>query len=253
MTAMRALIGYSGFIGGNVAGQWPFDALFNSSNIDELRGGDFDEIVCAAPAAEKWKANADPESDARSIARLETALSETKARRFILISTIDVYPRPRDVDEGMELGDAGEPYGRHRLRLESFIRERFADAIVLRLPGLFGPGLKKNALFDLIHDHQVERIDGRGIFQFYDVGNLRQDIERCIARDIRLLNVATEPLRIADVARDLFGRELAIGSGEPPRYDVRTIHAASWNRDDGYLYGRDEVMAQMKDFIEAQR
>jgi len=249
---MRALIGHSGFIGGNLVRQWPFDALFNSSNIDELRGGDFDELVCAAPAAEKWKANADPESDARSIARLETALSETKARRFILISTIDVYPHPRSVDERTELDDAGEPYGRHRLRLERFVRARF-DAIVLRLPGLFGPGLKKNALFDLLHDHQVERIDGRGIFQFYDVGNLRQDIERCTALGIRLLNAATEPVAIADVARDLFGRELITGTGEPPRYDVRTIHAASWSRLDHYLYGRDQVLAQMKRFVEAQR
>ncbi|MEY2549595.1 MAG: hypothetical protein QOD64_2177 [Verrucomicrobiota bacterium] len=250
---MRALIGHSGFIGGNAARQWPFDALFNSSNIDEMRGGDFDEIVCAAPAAEKWKANADPESDVRSIARLETALSETKARRFILISTIDVYPRPRAVDERTEIDDAGEPYGRHRLGLERFVRERFADAIVLRLPGLFGPGLKKNALFDLIHDHLVERIDGRGIFQFYDVGNLRQDVERCIALGIRLLNVATEPIGIADVARELFGRELANGTGDAPRYDVRTIHAASWNRGDEYLYGREQVLAQMKCFVEAQR
>lgn len=250
---MRALIGYSGFIGGNLASQWTFDALFNSTNIDELRGGDFDEIVCAAPAAEKWKANADPEGDARSIARLETALRETKARRFILISTIDVYPHPRDVDERTEIDGTGAPYGRHRLRLERFVRERFDDAIVLRLPGLFGPGLKKNALFDLLHDHQVERIDGRGVFQFYDVGNLTSDIERCIDNQIHLINIATEPLPINDVARELFGRELAIGSSEPPLYDVQTVNAASWNRSGHYLYGRGEVMAQMKRFIEAQR
>jgi hypothetical protein len=74
-----------------------------------------------------------------------------------------------------------------------------------------------------------------------------------IGLGIRLLNVATEPICIADVARDLFGRELATGSGEPPRYDVRTIHGASWNRSDQYLYGRDEVLAQMKRFVEAQR
>jgi nucleoside-diphosphate-sugar epimerase len=250
---MRALIGHSGFIGGNLASHWTFDALFNSTNIEELRGGDFDEIVCAAPAAEKWKANADPEGDARSIARLETVLSETKVRRFILISTIDVYPHPREVDERTEIDDTGSPYGRHRLRLERFVRERFAGAIVLRLPGLFGPGLKKNALFDLLHDHQVARIDGRGVFQFYDVGNLTGDIQRCIDNGIHLINVATEPLPIADVARELFGRELAIGSGEPPLYDVRTVNAASWKRSGHYLYGRGEVLAQMKRFIEAQR
>jgi nucleoside-diphosphate-sugar epimerase len=246
---MRALIGHTGFIGQNLVRQWPFDALFNSSNIDDVRGGDFDEIVCAAPAAEKWKANKDPESDARSIARLETALQETKSRRFILISTVDVYPNPREVDERTEIDESGQPYGRHRLGLERFVRERFAGAIVLRLPALFGPALKKNALFDLLHDNQVERIDGRGVFQFYHIGNLRQDIERCIAADIRLLNVATEPIPIADIARDLFRRELSDGSGEPPRYDVRTIHAAPRN----YLYDRAEVLAQMKQFIEAQR
>jgi len=249
MTTMRALIGHTGFIGQNLARQWTFDASFNSSNIDDLRGGEFDEIVCAARAAEKWKANKDPENDARSIARLEAALNETKARRFVLISTVDVYPDPREVDERTELDDSGQPYGRHRLRLERFVRERFAGAIVLRLPALFGPGLKKNALFDLLHDNQVERIDGRGVFQFYDVGHLRQDIERCIADDIRLLNVATEPIAIADVARDLFCRELSDGSGEPPRYDVRTIHVAPRN----YLYDRAEVLAQMKRFVEAQR
>jgi len=249
---MRALIGYTGFIGGNLRRQWEFDALFNSSNIDDLRGGNFDEIVCAAPAAEKWKANGDPESDARSIDRLETALNETKVRRFVLISTIDVYPHPRYVDERTEIGDEGQPYGRHRLRLERYIAGRF-DSIILRLPGLFGTGLKKNALFDLLHNNHVERIDGRGIFQFYDVGNLRNDIERCIAIGIRLLNVATEPVAVAEIARDLFGRELAAGSGEPPRYDVRTIHAASWNRPGSYLYERREVLEQMERFVEAQR
>jgi len=249
---MRALIGHSGFIGWNLSRQSTFDAMFNSTNIDQLRGEDFDEIVCAAPAAEKWKANADPEGDAQSIARLETVLGETKARRFILISTVDVYPHPRDVDERTEIDDSGAPYGRHRLRLERFVRHRF-DAVVLRLPGLFGPGLKKNALFDLIHDHQVERIDGRGVFQFYDVGNLTRDIQRCIDHAIPLINVATEPIAIADIARELFGRELAAGSGEPPLYDVRTVHSVSWDRSGSYLYGRGEVLAQMKRFVEAQR
>lgn len=250
---MRALIGHSGFIGGNLNRQSAFDALFHSANLDELRGGDFDEIVCAAPAAEKWKANADPEGDARSISRLETVLGETKARRFILISTIDVYPHPRAVDERTEIDGSGAPYGRHRLRLERFVRERFAGAIVLRLPGLFGEGLKKNAIFDLIHDHQIERIDGRGVFQFYDVGNLTGDIQQCIERGIHLINLVTEPLPIADVARELFGRELRPAQGEPPHYDVRTVNARALGRTGHYLYSQTEVLAQLARFVEAQR
>lgn len=248
---MRALIGNTGFVGGNLLRQRQFDALYHSRNIDEIRGRSFDEITCAAAPAEKWKANADPARDRESIGRLTSALAEARATRFILISTVDVYPIPRAVDETTVIDRSAQaPYGRHRLELEDFVRERF-NAHVLRLPALFGPGLKKNAIYDLIHDHETEKIDGRGIFQFYDLTRLATDIDACVRYALPLVNFGTEPVAIADIARTCFHRELRPGTApDSPRYDMRSIHARLWNRGDGYLYGRGEIETALSRFVE---
>jgi len=250
---MRALIGHTGFVGGNLQKQTPFDAFFHSRNIEEIAGRDFDLIVCAGAPAEKWRANADPEKDRVALARLSGALSTTTARRFVLISTVDVYPLPVEVDERTAIDRrGGQPYGANRLALEDAIRTRFTTTVV-RLPALFGNGLKKNALFDLLHDHETEKIDGRGSFQFYDVERLWQDLGVAVKHGLEILNLVTEPIAIEDIASRFFGRSLAEKSSPPPRYDVRSVHAHLWQRDDGYQFGAKEVLDSMKAFLEHER
>jgi hypothetical protein len=173
----------------------------------------------------------------------------------VLISTVDVYPVPRGVDERTSIDpDAAQTYGRHRLNVEMIVGQLFESIIVVRLPALFGSGLKKNALFDLLRDHQVDRIDARGVFQFYDAANLTGDIGVCMKNDIRLLNMATEPIAIADIARDFFGRSLTPASTPAgPRYDFRSVYAPLWGRDDGYLYSKDSVLRSLAAFVEKSR
>ena len=45
--------------------------------------------------------------------------------------------------------DGLHPYGRNRLELEDLVRKEF-DTLVVRLPALFGKGLKKNFIYDAI-------------------------------------------------------------------------------------------------------
>jgi hypothetical protein len=42
-------------------------------------------------------------------------------------------------------------YGRNRRALEAFCADRFDDCLIVRLPALFGPGLRKNFIFDLLN------------------------------------------------------------------------------------------------------
>lgn len=86
-----------------------------------------------------------------SINILLNHLQKVKARKFILISTIDVYDKPVDVDENTIINVQGlQPYGLHRYYVENWVKSNFDDYLILRLPALFGKGLKKNFIFDLL-------------------------------------------------------------------------------------------------------
>ena len=249
-----ALIGHTGFVGGNLLRQRPFAACYNSSNIETIAGGEFDLLVCSGARAEKWKANQDPRGDREGIERLRAALAGVRARHLVLISTVDVYPEPAGVDEDepIEL-ERCHPYGRHRLELERFAADHF-DTTVIRLPGLFGTGLKKNVIFDFLNGNDVARIDSRGVFQFYGLDRLWRDVQRTMERGIPLLNVATEPVSVREVAARAFGVEFGNPVlASPPRYDFRTKHAAALGGHDGYLYDAPTTLRDIAAFVRAER
>lgn len=249
MTA--ALIGHTGFVGSNLARQIAFDVLVNSSNVDELRGRSFSLMVCAGARAEKWKANRDPAADRAGIERLLAVLREVRAQRVVLISTVDVFETPAGVDESSS-ADATHAYGRNRRALEELCQERFG-ALVLRLPALFGPGLKKNAVYDLLHENQVEKIHPASTYQFYDVRRVWADAEKARAARIDLLHLATEPVSMGEIASRCFGRELRAPEGAPARYDVRTRHAEVWGGRAGYLCSREDVLRGLEDFVREEQ
>ena len=246
-----ALIGHTGFVGQNLRAAAQFDVVVNSSNVEELRGRSFDLVVCAGARAEKWKANRDPAADLAGIERLLGVLHEVRARRFLLVSTVDVFERPIGVDESAD-ADAHHPYGRHRRLLEALSAHAF-DTLIVRLPALFGPGLKKNALYDLLHDNQVDRIHPESTYQFYDVRWLWSDAERAREAGIHLLHLATEPLSMGEIAERCFGRVLRVPSANPARYDVRSRHAEAWGGKHGYLRMRDDVLTALQSFVREER
>lgn len=248
-----ALIGSTGFVGSTLLREASFDATYHSPDIAEIEGRRFDLAVCAAAPAAKWKANREPEADLANLERLMGHLGRAKIDRLVLISTIDVYPSPIGVDESSPIeSGAGGAYGANRLRLEEFARERFR-ASVIRLPGLFGQGLRKNAIYDLLNDNCLDALQPLSAFQFYDMSLLWRDTQRVLDAGIDLVNFATEPVVLGDVARQLFGRELPPHASQPVRYDFRTRHGAGWGRTDGYLQGKAEVMARLRAFVEAER
>ncbi len=248
-----ALIGATGFVGSSLRAQAPFDELYDSKSIGSIRGRSLDLIVCAGARAEKWKANRDPDADRAGIEQLIGPLREVQARRFVLVSTVDVYPEPVEVDEATPIDPArANAYGRNRRALEEFCADRFR-ASILRLPGLYGPGLKKNAIYDLLHDNQVDQIHPDSVYQFYDVRLLWSDVERAARHGIDLLNVATEPVSIGEIAERCFGRTLGRPAGRSAaRYDMRSRHAGLWGGD-RYLYGKEQVMRGLHSFVEEAR
>ncbi len=245
-----ALIGFSGFVGGNLDAQTSFEDRFRSSNITDMRGRSYGWFACAGAPGVKWKANKEPDADREALRRLRAVVDTVRADRAVLISTVDVYPEPCDVDEATPIDPAaGHAYGRHRLELEDFFQDRF-ETLVVRLPGLFGPGLKKNIIFDFLHDNAVGHINPDSVFQFYDIRRLWADIQRAWNAGLRLVNFATEPVSVADVARWGFGFEFANRDPGPlARYDMHTRHAAVWDRSGDYIAEGSEVLAEIANYV----
>jgi nucleoside-diphosphate-sugar epimerase len=250
-----ALIGHTGFVGGNLAAQHRFDAWFNSRNIEAVRGQRFDRLVIAALPAAKWIANAHPAGDAAGLDRLWDSVRLALATTVVVVSTVDVYPQPAGVDEDTAIDPAAQqPYGKHRLMLERLAADHFPRVLSVRLPGLYGPGLKKNAVYDLLHDNEVHKVHANGVFQFYNLNRLWRDVRTALDAGLSLLNLATGPVSIREVAREAFGFEFANDPGtKPARYDIRTKHAALFAGSNGYIESRERVLAGLRTFVAGER
>jgi hypothetical protein len=252
----RALIGHTGFVGGTLLAAGGFTHGFNSRDFRDMRGAEFDEVVCAGIPAVKYLANREPEQDRAAIGALLEVLVTVRAGRFILISTIDVYPDPaQPLDEATVLeGLPNHPYGLHRFEVEQFVASRFPNHAVVRLPALFGEGMKKNALYDLLHGNQVDKVNPAAQFQWYPTRRLPGDLV-CVARaGLRLVNLVTEPVGMCDVVRRFFpGAGVGPEIKPAPRYDLRTRHAELFGGTVPYITGRSQVLLAMGDFIKGAR
>ena len=149
---MKALVGYTGFVGSNLCAAGDFDAVFNSKNIQEAYGLKPDLLVYAGLRAEKYLANNAPEKDMQLICEAEENIERINPKKLVLISTIDVFKVPKGVDENTLIDTENlHPYGYNRYQLELWVREKYPDALIVRLPGLFGLNIKKNFIYDCIN------------------------------------------------------------------------------------------------------
>ncbi|MCL9997843.1 MAG: hypothetical protein NBV68_00530 [Erythrobacter sp.] len=150
--APKGLIGHTGFVGSALLRQARFSTCYNSANIADIEGRAFGTLVCAAAPGSMLEANRAPERDKAAIDALIARLSRVEADRFVLISSIAVLADfAGGDDEGTSAYQRDLAYGRHRRALEAFVEERFPGSLVVRLPALFGAGLRKNFLFDLMN------------------------------------------------------------------------------------------------------
>lgn len=306
----NALIGFSGFVGSNLETQHTFNFKYNSKNISHITNKSFDLVVCCGVSANKWWADENPIKDRKNIDNLISYLRTITCKMLVLISTIDVYNSPLSVDENSTIDFTHlKPYGLNRLYFENFIRDNFENHLIIRLPALFGNGLKKNFLFDLAHpipsiikgnkfneiiqssskddigilmnayesnsdnnyslknpNNDVLKIlkannftsynftDYRSVFQFYDLSNLNNDIAIALKNNIKLLNLATEPMSAAFIAKEALNLDFinTINDKTPLIYNFKSIYSHLFNGKDGYLYSKDIIIENIKLFLKEQ-
>ncbi|WP_439519106.1 NAD-dependent epimerase/dehydratase family protein [Hydrogenophaga sp.] len=250
-----ALIGHTGFVGGNLVHQAEFGALYNSRNIDDIDGKAYSHIVVTAAQARKWWANQNPQEDWSGIERLLASLARCRARQVTLISTIDVLGSSAGLTElDVPVAEEMTAYGQHRLKLEEAVRSQFEQVLVVRLPGLFGLGLKKNVIFDLLQHNALENINPRSSFQYYDLSNLWSHIQIAWSQKLELVHLFPAPILTSELIDTLFpGTVVGATAAPEAHYDHRTVHGHLFGGDDRYVSDKATVLQQLDHFIQSQR
>lgn len=254
---MKILIGNTGLVGKTLSSQMDFDLYFNSKNIkdfDKIVEDDYDIYLSCLPA-EKWKINQSPQSkiaDLKNCLDIADILSSKKYNNIVLLSTIDVYLNSKSgCDEDKDIAISNIGYGQNRLIFERLIENeiKFNSFKIYRLPALFGSGIKKNVLFDLMNNNNLDKINVNSYYQWYNLKNLSSDIELRLNSNSKIFNLFTEPIHTKKII-DLYfnGKQIGYQSAEPVIYDYKTKHS-----DFGYIDSAENILRQIGEFLNANR
>lgn len=302
-----AIVGYTGFVGQNLCLSHQFDAKYNSKNVNEAFGTNPDLLVYAGIRAEMFTANHFPEKDLANIEEAIGNIQRINPKRLVLISTISVYP-VFEGDETTVIDDMeGTAYGKNRRYLEKWVEDNVEDYLIVRLPALYGEGIKKNFIFDMIHyipallktqkyeellrgsslrDLYVDRGDGfykciaetkeekaslrsffetvgfsalnftdsRSEYQYFNLANLWDVITKASGNNIRLLTIATEPILSSELYEYIYSKPFSneVAASYPIEH-LKSVHASAFGGNDGYLYSKQQLLENIKSFINKQK
>lgn len=300
------LVGYTGFVGSNIANEHKFAGLYNSKNITQAYGKCPDLLVYSGVPAEMFLANQNPAADREVILQAERNIEKIAPKQIVLISTIAVYPQKQGVDEDTPINVDNLPaYGANRYALECWVKEHYTKQLIVRLPAIYGRNLKKNFIYDYIHfipkllkedkfvelsarelilsdfyQHQdngfykckdlaqdeklvlkdcfkrlgfsaLNFTDSRSKYQFYSLNKLWQHIEVAMANDLRCLNIATPPVEIRQLYRELTGGDFINElSSQAFDYDMRTKYYELFGGENGYIMSLEKEIQDIRTFVD---
>lgn len=244
---MKILIGNTGLVGQTLMDGIHFDLTFNSKNINEFESlvTDGSELFLSCLPATKWKVNQDVKGDIENINRIYEIIKTHKYEKIVLISTIDAYvDSPEYSDEDFPPIVRTLNYGSNRYIFELMVNELECDNIqIYRLPALFSKRIKKNILFDLLNDNNIDKINYNSAFQWYDLKNLVSDISKINQKGT--YNLFTEPIETSAIL-SLFGLDGSHVDTKMKRasYNFKTKYSQT-----GYIQSKDEVLEDIKNFV----
>jgi len=249
---MDALFGHTGFVGSFLKENLNHKttAYFNSKNIRLAKGRAYKNVYCACIPGSKWKANQDPDGDMKNIEGVLDVFKTIKCESIVLISTIDVHDHEYPMQDEKCQYPSKEAYGKNRLFVENYLRELFGvKLIVVRLPALFGVGLKKNVLFDLLNDKLVGSINANSAYQWYPINLLWTDITRAKGEFFsegqdKVVNIYPLPIETGDIIALFFPHHgMNVGFGNRVSYNQSSMYGSMFS------YTQGVILAEMEKFI----
>ena len=155
--------------------------IIQRENKQDFFGKSCDTLIFANGNALKYKANTEHFFDfLASVSSIVEYMHKIKFKKFIHISTIDVYEKKSDLDltkEDVVINDFTlDTYGFHKLLAENYVKKYCSNYLIFRLPGLVGKGLKKNPVYDFIQPEKKVMISSNSVLNFINTEFIAESI-----------------------------------------------------------------------------
>lgn len=225
---MIYVIGGNGFVGtayGRLFARLGIEhRVVTRQTLPDVRGTACDILINANGNSKKYLAAGDPLTDfAQSVASTAETLYTIDSRIYVFLSSGDVYPDqsgPATTQEDAAIDTARQsPYGRHKFLAESLVRAVHPAWLIVRMGGLLGPGLRKNAIFDMLAGEPVWLAPDSAL-QFLSTDSAAEIVWSLVER--RLLMEAVNLAGRGTVRIDELHRQ--IGSASPFQEDAPRMH-----------------------------
>jgi len=200
---MIFIIGGKGLVGSAIVRYLEKNKLhyknIQRENRQDFFGKSCDVLIYANGNAYKYKAIEDPHFDfIASVTSVAEYIHNIKFKKFILISTVDVYSDTSSLKNTYESVEIDEDklnnYGYHKLLAENYVRHFCENYLIFRLSGLVGKGLKKNPIYDFIHKDKKVMISKKSKMNIINTEYVAQIIFKIINLNINneTFNLASE-------------------------------------------------------------
>lgn len=240
-----AIIGHTGFIGSNLKFLYKSKYNFNTKNLRLINKHEYDLVILCAPSSKMWVANKFPKKDKNNIRKIINILKKIRTKKIVLISTIEVYGKNNNKNELNKVNKkSNNSYGKNRIFIEEFVNNFFSDKLIIRLPIVYGKNFTKNCIYDLQNKNNINLLNGDDLIQLYNVKNLKRDIDFCLIKKIKLINISSKPIRLKLIAKKLFSIDLNLN--KKPRI---MMMKTSLLKKKKYFYSQRQTIDDLKYFL----
>jgi nucleoside-diphosphate-sugar epimerase len=226
-----AIIGGKGFVGSAYV-RWcerrnVEHLVITRENYAQHVGTSCSLLINANGSSSKPLAEGDPVRDFDlAVCTVRSSLVDFKYRRYVYLSSCEVYPDCADTEATVEdsLLDSRRQshYGFHRYLAELCVRHTADQWLIFRMGGFTGPGLRKNAIYDILFGQRLW-LDPASELQFIGTDAAAEIVMALASSGVsgELFNLCGDgTVQLADVAA-MARRHPPVAQGAPRvRYQV---------------------------------
>jgi len=176
---------------------------------EEFFGKECDVLIYANGNALKYKANAEPYFDfIASTSSIAEYVHKIKYKKFVLLSTIDVYNKTnleKFSSEDIKINPKElSVYGYHKWLGENYVKRFCKEFLIFRLSGLVGIGLKKNPVYDFINKGKKVMTSPNSEMNFINTNKVADAVFEILKKNIsnEVFNLASSKnIQIKDIKK----------------------------------------------------